>query len=42
MHNKKAVKLTLPFIDFSKAFDTVTHDDLLSTQALRQNYAMDL
>ena len=30
MHNKKGSKISIAIIDFSKAFDTVPHGDLLS------------
>ena len=30
MHNKKGNQIDIAVLDFSKAFDTVPHDDLLS------------
>ena len=38
MHNKKGSQIDIAVLDFSKAFDTVPHDGLLSkTQALRHD-----
>ena len=39
MHNKKGSQIGIAVLDFSKAFDTVPHDGLLSEL---KHYGMDL
>ena len=39
MHNKKGSQIDIAVSDFSKVFDTVPHDDLLSNiQALQHRW----
>ena len=38
MHNKKGSQIDIAVLDFSKAFDTVPHDSLFSTQAYMSKF----